>query len=464
LTVSAFLLQGNQLKGVDYMGKKWTKESIITEFNAYRDSGGDIRSSIIQKQHLPLFKAILRHYGNYKNFLESLGFDYSDIASKRARWTKEEIIKEFKEYELKYKDVKPATIKKFRNDLYLQIGRKFGSYKDFIESLGYSYEEVVGIKQWTKERIISELLSRKSKGLSLRESDLENDYPALRSAAVKHFGSYANAIESCGLNYDEIRGFTFWDKEKIKSEFLKLYNDDSVRKIEDIQERNRGLDHAIRKYYGGYDELCNELNLDINKIRAEVYQWKPDDLLRVLKEMKQNGEPLNVMNVQSRFPTAVKVAERYFGSYENALKAIGENYEDHVEDHVYTSYVGKIFEKLVHKMFEDLGFNYHYQYRGFDGIVPDFYDEENSIILDTKLSSWSVFNCDTISKYSPYCKKIIIVYLRGEDIKHKIPNLELISVDYYFDDLRKKGLGNYIDEINKLRTAISNKESIEKAV
>ena len=430
---------------------KWSKELIISEFNKLRDGDSDLRSSSMQKQCRPLFKAILKHYGSYRNFIEGLGIDYNLLSSKKASWTKEDIIKEFKQYMEIYNDLTPSVMQKNRNDLYIQIGRKFGSYKEFVESFGHNYEDVITHKQWSKEKIISELLNRHENGLSLRELDLVNENHALRSAAIKHFGTYANAVSACGIDYDNVRGLTFWDNDKIKLEFLKLYNDETVNKIEDIMERNRRLDHAVRKYYRSYDALCEELGLDVNKIRAEVYEWKAEDLIAVLKEMQSESLPLNVMSVQSRFPSAVKVAERYFGSYENALKEIGESYENHVNDHLYTSYLGKAFENLLDEMFKELDYSYIRHCRDVDGIIPDFYDAERNEIIDAKLSSWSVFNCETIQKYEPHCRKLIIVYLRGDDIPHSQDKLELRPVSYYYDELKKNNLSHFIEKFNELR-------------
>lgn len=372
------------------------------------------------------------------------------------KWTKDRVISEFKQYVDAGCSIKPKALKENRNDLLIQIRRKFGSFKTFIESQGFDYEEVVGFKRWCKERIIAEVQARHRGRKSIVRMDIEKDDPALLSSMIKHFGDFRAAIEACGFNYEDCIGFQWWNKDKIKDEFTKLYFRDDVHSVECIRSVNRGLDHAIRNYFGSYDALCEELGLDVNNVRAEVYQWQKDDLLKVLREMKTNGEPLNVMSVQSKFPSAVKVAERYFGSYENALMEIGERYSDHVEDHSLASYYGHKFESLLVGVFEALKINFEYHFRGFNGLVPDFYCAETDTILDAKLSSWSVFNCKTYEKYKPKCNNLIVVYLRGSDIEHQKEGLELRHISYYYEALEKSGAVDLLREMQVLEEEVNH--------
>lgn len=373
------------------------------------------------------------------------------------RWTKENIVSEFNKFAESGEDISPKNLRDKRNDLLIQIRRKFESYEQFVTNLGYDYEQLLGFKRWSKERVISEATKRRNEGKSMKRNDIERDYPALLSAMCKHFGNFRNAIEACGLNYEECLGLTWWDDEKIKSEFIALYEDDSVKRVEDIRARNRGLDHAIRKYYGGYDNLCEKLKLDVTKIRSEVYEWQANDLLKILKEMKAEGNSLNIASVSSRFPSAVKVAERYFGSYQNALLEVGERYENHVQDHLLSSFAGKEFENLLSDMFSALEKKYDRHYRGLPNIIPDFYNEDKNEIIDAKLSSWSVFNCETIRKYAPNCDKLTIVYLRGEAVEHDYSNMELRHVSYYYKELHEKGLEHFIEQFEQQRKKLEQK-------
>lgn len=364
------------------------------------------------------------------------------------------VLREFSLFVLSGESITPKNMKAKRNDLLVQIRRKFGSYQSFVERLGYDYEEVIGFTVWSKDRIAMEIQARQEEGKSVKRADMEKECPALLSAAIKYFGSFKAATEACGLPYEENLGFTWWDRGKVIREFLQMYGDESVTTVSQLRDKNRGLDHAIRKIFGTYDAICEELGLDVTKIRPEVYEWSAEDLLRVLKDCRSKGMPLNVMSVHSVFPSAVKVATRHFGSYAAALSEIGEEYPLHAEDHLRTSAMGHEFESLLAEAFTLIRPDFQYHYRGFAGIVPDFYGAATRQIVDAKLSSWSIFNCDTVKKYTPYCTDLTVVYLRGPDIKHGIDNLTLVPVSDYYEELNAAGHAGMVAKFERIRRTI----------
>lgn len=364
------------------------------------------------------------------------------------------MIREFSLFVLSGESITPKNIRTKRNDLLVQIRRKFGSFQSFVERLGYDYEEIIGYTVWSKDRIVNDIQTRNEKGESVKRADMEKQCPALLSSAIKHFGSFKAVMEACGLSYEDNLRFTWWNREKIIGEFLILYEDESVTTISQLRDKNRGLDHAIRKVFGTYDALCYELGLDVTKIRSEVYEWSSDDLLQALRDCREKGMPLNVMSVSSVFPSAVKVANRYFGSYATALSEIGEEYPLHSDDRLRASAMGYTFENLLAEAFTVIRPSFQYHYRGFNGIVPDFYDPKTRQIVDAKLSSWSIFNCDTVQKYMPYCTSLTAIYLRGPDIKHEVANLTLIPVSNYYEEITAAGRSDIVSKFELIRNTI----------
>lgn len=82
--------------------------------------------------------------------------------------------------------------------------------------------------------------------------------------------------------------------------------------------------------------------------------------------------------------------------------------------------------------------------------MPDFWDESSKIFLDAKLSSWTVFSSTSLEKYLPHCDKLIVVYLRGEEITHDIPKLELRHVSYYYPALMESGNSGHIARFEEI--------------
>jgi hypothetical protein len=97
---------------------------------------------------------------------------------------------------------KPANIAREQTSLYLCACKLFGSWRNALEVCGVDYESSRNYKKWTKDRIVTEIIRLLSEGNSLRPTVLrENGNTTLVSAAVYHFGSWRRAVEACGVKY-----------------------------------------------------------------------------------------------------------------------------------------------------------------------------------------------------------------------------------------------------------------------
>ncbi len=73
------------------------------------------------------------------------------------------------------------------------------------------------MRKWSQETIAREILRRHDAGEDLSYSAMtRSDLPLLRAAA-RYFGTWQNAIEYAGLNYDEIRKYRHWTNERMRS-------------------------------------------------------------------------------------------------------------------------------------------------------------------------------------------------------------------------------------------------------
>lgn len=97
---------------------------------------------------------------------------------------------------------KPANIAREQTSLYICACKLFGSWRNALEVCGVDYESSRNYKKWTRDRIVGEIMRLLSEGGSLRPTMLrKNGNTALVSAAVYHFGSWRRAVEACGVNY-----------------------------------------------------------------------------------------------------------------------------------------------------------------------------------------------------------------------------------------------------------------------
>lgn len=308
--------------------------------------------------------------------------------------------------------------------------------------------------KWSEEKIIAAIQERHACGKEITMGVIKRDDTPLRGAIEKYYGGIRNALIAAGFVPEDIQKLTYWNKEKIKLKFLSVITE--VSSISELSRKHKSLEHAVRKHYGTYENLCADIGIDVSVVKRQVREWRKEDLLKVLIEMRDEGLLLNITNVKSRFPSVHEVAVRCFGSYENALNEIGESLGDHICEMKYDSYIGKSFERILSEMFLALGYTYLYQKRLLNGtIMPDFIDERTNFFIDAKLSSWTVFHSDTLNKYTPHCDRLIVVYLRGSDIAHDVDKLELRHVSFYYDELRINGLERFIQLFSNLEARLT---------
>lgn len=97
---------------------------------------------------------------------------------------------------------KPANIAKSHSSLYVKACKAFGSWRNAVEACGLDYESSRNNRKWTRDRILREIKRIGAGGGCLRPSVLrKNGMTKLVSAAEYHFGSWRRAVEACGMDY-----------------------------------------------------------------------------------------------------------------------------------------------------------------------------------------------------------------------------------------------------------------------
>jgi hypothetical protein len=99
-------------------------------------------------------------------------------------------------------DETPVNIAKEQTNLYLKARKVFGSWREALEASGIDYEAARNNKQWSRNKIVSEIIKLHNNGHSLRPSILKkNGSIKLLSAANYHFGSWSRAVQTASLEY-----------------------------------------------------------------------------------------------------------------------------------------------------------------------------------------------------------------------------------------------------------------------
>jgi hypothetical protein len=91
----------------------------------------------------------------------------------------------------------------------------FGSWKQALEAVGVDYNEIRITQRWTNEMILKKIKQMDAEGQDLNCARNKKENSKLFWVAQDRFGSWGNAVVAAGVNYEKHRSHRVWSKERI---------------------------------------------------------------------------------------------------------------------------------------------------------------------------------------------------------------------------------------------------------
>lgn len=129
--------------------------------------------------------------------------------------------------------------------VYAAAERLFGSWGDAITSCGLDYKAIRKYRSWDRMRVISAIRERHKKGKPLSCKYIQSNCKSLYMASVHHFKSWKAAVRKAGYDYDAIRIRRSMTEDQIRREIRRLY-----RLGEDLAYPNMRRNHQYLLAYG----------------------------------------------------------------------------------------------------------------------------------------------------------------------------------------------------------------------
>ena len=117
----------------------------------------------------------------------------------------------------KGEDLSYSRMWRERGYIIASASRILGSWGEAVEAAGIDYEKIRRNKIWTNKKVISEIRKRHSenKPLNYRQIYIE-DSPLLSAATQKkRFGSWDEALKAAGLEPKNVRKYEYWDAKSL---------------------------------------------------------------------------------------------------------------------------------------------------------------------------------------------------------------------------------------------------------
>ncbi len=184
------------------------------------------------------------------------------------------------------------------------------------------------MRKWSKDTIAYEIQRLFQTGENLNYASIAAEEVALLRAATRYFGSWRTAIEYAGLNYDDIRRYKTWTRERILERIRELNaagEDLSWRHVSTTVDPQLAAAATKHKHFGSWRSAVTAAGLDYGQIRR-YREWDTTTIEQNLRELHAQGIDLNARNMEEYDITLITAARRRFDSWDAALTAAGLDY------------------------------------------------------------------------------------------------------------------------------------------
>jgi len=174
----------------------------------------------------------------------------------------------------------------------------------------------------SKDEVLSSIkLEDKS---SLYSSYVKKNNPKLFNSAIKHFKSWRNAITAAGINYTDVSKRVSWNKDNVIKKLQSLPKEELVDKI--LRKENSGLYTACIRLFGSRKAALMAAGIDYEETLLSI-PWTKERVISDIQMYHINGVPLKYKFINTYNKKFRQQAEKFFGSWGDAVKAAGIDYD-----------------------------------------------------------------------------------------------------------------------------------------
>ncbi|MBM3457464.1 MAG: hypothetical protein FJX77_02855 [Armatimonadetes bacterium] len=189
------------------MSSTWNKDTIAAEIVRIHQASEPLSYGEMQKKHLRLLRAAIRHFGSWRDAVEFAGLEYDQIRRYQV-WTHDRIIERIQQHHTAGADLSWRHVSTVLDPPLAAAAirpNRFESWQAALQAAGLDYDEIRRHRSWDSNGVIREIQQRHAGGESLRVSDVAQADPALVAAARRNFDTWYDAVVAAGIDEMEAR-------------------------------------------------------------------------------------------------------------------------------------------------------------------------------------------------------------------------------------------------------------------
>lgn len=322
----------------------WTKSELIALLRSYAEAGRPLTLGGVRPESVR--NAILRLFGSFEAALRKA--DVQHLAVRPNRWSKAAIVERILALQEAGEGLNCQAVMKSNPRLY-KASHRFGGWSKVLAAAGIDPDTVRRWRRpWTPDEILHELRRRAARDKPARCRSAIRPSSFVR-ACTRVFGSLDEAANAAGIDPEKIghrlhppgrrRSITTGNNtapsddrpfgrrqclnraEIIKS-LLRMEADGLPLNHSAVLKHDSHLHRSTLRVFGKWEKAMRAIGKDPAKIRRHR-KWSHQAIIRRIQTLDREGKPLNSSAVQRTEATLVSAADRWFGSWNEALWAAG---------------------------------------------------------------------------------------------------------------------------------------------
>lgn len=281
--------------------------------------------------------------------------------------------------------------------------------------------------EWSRDLVIAEIREIRGGGAVPSQTWVVKHRPDLYGAAQRLLGGWRSALIAAGEVPERVACEsrmanaalrTKWTGPAILEEIRRRRLSGSALNVQAMKEAGLAtLLRAAKRTFGSYDEALAFAGVEYAGVRLNTLWDTREVILRGIQSLAEAGSDLNISAAQHTRSGLVAAALRYFGTWDEALRAAGFDPEDIRLDVDTEAYKGRAFQNICWELFALLrpswrtGFRFKANSRV---LLPDAYNPEDDEWIDFKLAAWGMSAQSSIRKYGPHAHALRFICLHGE--------------------------------------------------